>query len=498
MKTLADIRKNAKISDLWYFGILGAILVTSLGFASYSQCNYRELLVGAVVIVGLLGLLGIKMWTSVSIHRFAVIFILVIGTLSLVIQPILNVPDETTHLARAEMVSRGGLVVDKSVTEYDIIHSVQDLQQNAKKTYFASSLKGEGIDYTMTKTGHVAASNATIMYIPQAAGIIIAKVLQLDAIWMLWLARFMNLVMYAFGIGLALKIAPKAKMALFFVATLPMCMQQAGSCSPDAFVNLVGVLLVAYFIRLYCEEEGNITWKKLLLFMGLAAFVAISKITNIFMAGLVFLIPKNKFKNEKQSFLIKMALVLGVIFCGAAYYLYTTTFPSGQEHMAYLEGSNVSSGGQINYILTNFVEWVRHFGTSLIYNSESYMMSLSTFGWLEYRNGIIPIVSMILFGRLCSRDQGINTKRIQKSLIFLMMLAIYAGTCFAMYIAWTPVGSSGIAGIQGRYFIPMIALSTLLFVPTNETEERKATPGDWIAILSISGIMLIDTLAKYY
>jgi len=498
MKIIADIRKNAKISDCWYLGILAIVLVVSLGFASGSQMNYREVILGSATIIALLGLLGIKMWTEMEIHRFAIMFVLIIGTLSLLIQPILNVPDETTHLARAEMVSRGELIVDSKVTEYDIIQSVRDLQSNVKKTYFGSDMKGEKIDFTLIKTGHVGASNASIMYIPQAIGILIAKVLHLDAIWMLWLARFMNLVMYAFGVGLALKIAPKAKMALFFVATLPMCLQQAASCSPDAFVNLVGIMLVAYFLHLYCGEDGNVSWKKLLIFLMLAAFVAISKITNIFAAGLILLMPKNKFKNTKRVFWFKALIIFGAVLSGGLYYIYTTGFPSAQEHLAYLESANVSAGGQIKYILTHFIQWLRHFGTALIYNSEAYMMSLSTFGWLEYRNGIIPIAGMIMFGRICAREQGISTNRIQKCLLFLILLAIYAGTCMAMYLAWTPVGATWISGIQGRYFIPMIALSTLLFVPANTTEERKPTYGDWIAILAISGVMLIDTAAKYY
>ena len=95
--------------------------------------------------------------------------------LSIAIQPILNIPDEVAHFARAEFVSRGNMIVDSEQRDYDTIQSVLDLRSNVKVPYISSTVKGEKIDYTTAKIGHIAAANASFLYFPQAIGILIAK-----------------------------------------------------------------------------------------------------------------------------------------------------------------------------------------------------------------------------------------------------------------------------------------------------------------------------------
>ncbi|WP_455043051.1 DUF2142 domain-containing protein, partial [Leptotrichia buccalis] len=41
-------------------------------------------------------------------------------------------------------------------------------------------------------------------------------------------------------------------------------------------------------------------------------------------------------------------------------------------------------------------------------------------------------------------------------IMLLVLLGIYIGISTALFVAWTPIGSEYIRGIQGRYFIPII------------------------------------------
>lgn len=498
MKIIDDIKRTAKASDIWFFCVLFFVALGVFCFSPGLEITHSEIIICSVILIATLVLLGIKTWTNIELHQFATLFLLVVGLLFAIIQPILNAPDETVHFARAEYVSRGHLIVDANVDEYDIIQSVQELRLNAKNTYLRSSLRGKDIDYTLTKTGHVAASNVTFLYFPQAIGIIIAKVLQLDAIWMLWLARIMNLICYALGVGLALKIAPKLKMGLFFVSVLPMSIQQAASCSPDAFVNMSAILLIAFFLYLFCAEEAVITWKYIIIYMVLCILVTLSKMTNVFMAGLILLIPKNRFKSIKSAAPSKILAILCSVFCAGVYYWYIMRFPSSQEHLVYMQETNVNSGEQINYIITNFLEWFRHFGGALVNNFETYIMTLSEFGWFEYGIPLMPIVTIALFVKICIQGQEIQINRINKTLLFLMVIGIYVSTCLAMYLSWTPVGSVKIVGVQGRYFIPMLGLSILLFMPTETVSVTKHRMGDMVTIIGMNIALLIATAIRYY
>ena len=336
------------------------------------------------------------------------------------------------------------------------------------------------------------------MYFPQAIGILIAKVLQLDAIWMLWLARIMNLICYALGVGLALKIAPKLKMSLFFVSALPMSVHQAASCSPDAFVNMSAILLIAFFLYLYCSEQDIIMRKHLNIYLVLCILVTLSKMTNVFMAGLILLIPNNRFWSDKKAVFSKFFVILCSISCAVIYYWYISRFPSGQEHLIYLKESNVDSVEQIKYIIMNFPQWLCDFGISLIRGLYNHTRSLSTFGWLEYSIPFMSIITVTMFVKICVCEREIQINRINKVLIFLMVLGIYASTCLAMYLSWTPVGSSSIVGVQGRYFIPMLGLSVLLFMPTQSVMVRKKNIGDIMVIIGMNSALALTTAIKYY
>jgi uncharacterized membrane protein len=48
------------------------------------------------------------------------------------------------------------------------------------------------------------------------------------------------------------------------------------------------------------------------------------------------------------------------------------------------------------------------------------------------------------------------------------LVAVFAALCAlcdAAYLAWTPVGSPGIAGLQGRYLLPLLA-ALAVFIPS--------------------------------
>lgn len=491
--------KQKRISDLWYFCILGAILAVMFVFGQELEWNYREFIIGFVIVIGLFTVLGIELWKNIELYKFAFLFIIVVGSLSLLIQPILNLPDENVHFARAELVSRGKIIMDTKQVEYETIQSVLDLKDNVRKSYVSSSVKGKEIDYSAIKVEHVAASNNSFLYFPQAIGILIAKSLHLDVIWMLWLARFMNLLCYAFIIGYAVKITPKLQFPLFFLAVFPMCIQQAASCNPDAIINSSAILLVAYFLYLYESAEETITWKQMGIYLGLSIIVTLSKITNIFMAGLILLVPLGKYSHKKSAVFMKCMVIGSVIGIGGAYYFYTTLFSANSDSLQYTQENYVNSSEQIYYILTNFKEWFRNFGFALIWNAESYIMHLGRFGWMDYGNPLIPMFTMTMFGKICVQEQGVRINRGNKVLISMMILGIYCAVCLALYLAWTPVGSDTILGVQGRYFIPMCALVILLFASSEKDMSIGRTyTGDMIAMLGMNGAMLIATALRYY
>ena len=477
--------------------ILVALLIMAGTFMREANFNSRTLMYSIFVIVIINAILIVYICSKIEFYAFSFICVMFLGLLSLFIQPILNIPDEATHYARAEMISRGVFFVNPQEQTHETIQATYDLMDNSQKTYSVSTIQEMDINEDSATIEHVASANLSITYIPQALGIFIAKVLNLKLIWSMWLGRILNLLCYSLMIGLGIKLAGNCKFALFFVAALPMSIQQAASLSPDAIINGGIFLLIGYFIHLYTKDY--ISWKNIVIFSFLGLLVTFSKVTNVFFGGLILLLPIEKYWNKRKSMLVKISIILIFILCGGLFYIYTTQFPIPDVQKAYFDAAGVNSTEQIQYILTHTWEWIRNFGSSLVENCSLYVSMINNYGWLTYGYSISTIVMLVMFGKICFQQEGIDLPCLSKILLTLMVIGNYCFTCLALYITWTPVGSADIAGVQGRYFIPVIAVLTLLLSGKKQfTKGKESHKNDMIVILAMVGAMLIKTITYYY
>lgn len=315
------------------------VLIVVLSIVRFSAGDYKnvkaEVIIWSVIVLCAVVLLVLYDVFDLEFYQFAFLCIIVMGILSLLIQPILNIPDEEAHFARAELVSRGQMIINRSWQEFQSIQATRDLRDYHEEAIIYTALKGMKIDRTPYFVNHVAAANATFLYIPQAIGMVIAKILNLNVIWLLWLGRFTNLLMYSLVIGLAVKITPCLKFPLFFVASLPMSIQQAASMSPDAMINSLSILLIAVFLNLYTREDRDISYKEILVFFVIGILLVTAKVTNICICGLFLLLPLQKTYGKNKAIMLKTGVVAGFVMIGAVYYYYTTTFASNLAFETY-------------------------------------------------------------------------------------------------------------------------------------------------------------------
>ena len=487
--------------DLKQIGIcsIAFIFLMCIIFFSEKSIGFgksQSIIFVTVVLLLLFGF-GIYCFAKVEFAKWTFIFLLIAGTLSLLIQPILNIPDEGAHLARAEYVSEGKLLVDVKDTEFEVIQSVADLQKYIKVPYTKTELKGKAINYEKAMVKHIAAGNFVVLYFPQAIGILIAKFFNLHVIWMLWLGRFVNLLVYCIIVSVAISLATRWKMMLFFMASLPMSIQQAASFSPDALINAVCILYIGLFIHLYCKEKKTVTKGEMAILIALSILIPIFKVSNILIVGLVLLLPMDNI-TSKKSVLIKIFIIFIACIAAVGYYWHTTQFAPNMEQSGYLKSVGADSAGQIQYILTNIGVWIKYFISSLINQFEGIIGSLNNFGWLSYQYSILNMVSIFMFSKICFQEKGIGLNKIGKLLILLMGIGTYTITCLALYISWTPVGSTEIVGMQGRYLIPMLTLISMMFSGEKNKNENKNNTIDVTVICSMLGAMFIITATQYY
>ena len=494
-KIYLEENKYVKINAI--IGSVSFWVLMFIVFWSYKQPKNEknQIIISIVVVITLTILLILFSFIKIKFHRWVFVFLIFAGILSLFIQPVLNIPDEAAHFARAEMISEGHIIVGQKDKEFPSIQSVNDLQHFGKTAFTKTDLKNKKINYTPTTVKHVAATNLSFLYLPQTMGILLAKVLHMDAIWLLWFGRIMNLLCYGIIVASAVKIAPKWKFVLFFMASLPMSIQQAASFSPDAIINGLSILTIGYFIYLY--DKKTITIKEYCIFEILCILIPLAKITNIFIAGLNLLLPMENVEKKKRL-LIKWGALAVVIIVGGGYYLYTTKFSVNREQYAYLKAMHVNSTKQMEYILKHTSKWGRAFVLCLINQFSNTLGMLSSFGWLDYGYPIIGVIGTVGFAKVCFQEESIELKKMDRFLISLMGVGIYTFSCLALYLSWTTVKSKEISGMQGRYLIPMILLLSML----GGIGDSKKNKENYVVDITISvvmiGMMLIVTAIRYY
>ncbi len=122
--------------------------------------------------------------------------------ISLFLSPIYDISDESEHFVRSEIISTGQLstsyVPIPNITEYgyETINSVIIFFNNAGTNIFNTYVDDEKIDYTPTYFNSAFAQNPFYAYLAQGLRIFLAKYLDLNAIWMLWLGRILIFFTY--------------------------------------------------------------------------------------------------------------------------------------------------------------------------------------------------------------------------------------------------------------------------------------------------------------
>ena len=447
-----------------------------------------------------------------SWHNLAFLIIVLFGGINCFIMPILNSPDEQAHFARAEMTSRGNFILEpeKGMEDFTVIQTVDDFLTAPRKTKLETDIDDLPINYQQVPSEWMASNNPFFGYLPQAIGINIAKTLSLNAIWLLWLGRFINLLFFAWVVRFAIKIIPVFKIQLFLVACLPMSVFQGSSMSIDVMINGLAFLAFAYFIKLNSQPEKTIVIRDIACYFIVCVLLSVAKVTCAPLIVLIAFIPIKKFKSNKNYFLALCTIffvgVIALVWFGYTLVLNSETnaLVSQGTMNSYALENNVNAIEQLRFVVQHPLQIVRVLGKAL-FDVTALNQSLFTFGWLSYSVPGIDSLFLMLFGASIILYPN-NVKIAKKTRIgaILTCLFVFIATELALYISWTPVGSGSILGVQGRYYIPILCLFAVALGCNNEgLYLNKQNNFSFDILIKLSSVtflafMLLQTIFIYY
>lgn len=423
---------------------------------------------------------------------------LVFGLIFVFLLPPLVAPDEWNHFRRALLTSEGALrtetfyppgsrtkVVGGTMPEHFLLAEqllrlgLPYTEQNIRKVpmfsgYFTDDFLSQRrfsgnviLSFFKQQTassgkvyGSIFPTTAVYfphLYLPQAAGIALGRLMRLPVIASLYAGRVFNLLAWLCLVYCAIKLTPVFKWLLLLLALTPTSLLQSSSLSADALTNGLSILLIAVFLH-YAYD--NLKGKAMpALIVGLSALVAVSKLYLQFIF-LHLLVPVERIGSRKKYWLFLLLLVITtavavLLWRDNAKDLYVNVLPY------------VSPPDQVRYILHNPGNYLAVLWNTLLRDVGSIITAFV--GKLGHYDHFLPgwfiavhVLILLLVASLDSKREVViplSQKIVLSAVFILSCLWVFT----SQYLAWTNVGAPVIEGVQGRYFIPVAPLFLLLF-----------------------------------
>lgn len=485
----------SSILDRWVYAIIGGGIFLLFLFVFGGTVNKAPVITGFAFFLSMIVLI----FTGRKLHWDALITIISFGLLFSVITPILDTPDETAHLARAMYLIEGKFTVSNLDSQLLISEDYDLLHDQQQKTIIENDLNIHDSNVQKVESDGLKATNAYsfISYIPQAAGIGFGRLVDFSVLWSFYLGRMTNLLVYAVLICFAIKITPLFKNYFFVVGTIPMGVYIAASYNQDAFGIGVIFITIAFFLHLLNKEEHTIRIRDVVVYTAMCMLITLTKFPFVLLILLLVFIPSEQFEKKCTHKLIFLLILIT-----AAFSLVWMKTYSSIPHPFLPEGVNMKE--QIKFLISTPIENFQLFMRNLLEGITNYLM-LFNFGWLSYSSNGVGFLYLFFLGSISIFFPKEILQRSRTRLgSFIIMIGIYTAIELSMYLTWTPVGSTIINGVQGRYFIgflPLIPLALNIgpgFDQINKIQKKQYDVITTIVPIYFIIVSLAFTLGQYY
>lgn len=389
---------------------------------------------------------------------------LVLGLLFAILLPPGQSPDEITHFRRVYGISEGILIPDEAVNSAGAIGSwmpkntngIEKLQSSKHGSY---TIVVEEItkanDELVGQAYTSAALYNPICYIPQVLAALIGKIFGMSVMGMAFLMTIFNFALWVVLIYYAIKVIPKFKSIVAFIALLPITLQEATSISPDAITIGLSVFMVAYILYLAYGDVKKLETKHYVILSLCALVIGFCKIVYLPLILLMIVIPKKKFVTTKRKW-----VYLGVLFGVVAILNLIWLVISSRYLVEYREG--VNSSGQLMGILSNPFKYLMVMFNTVNVSGQVWIENMlgMTFGSFTFNLPSLFFLIAFVFTVLlfAQRDDTLQLGKYDKWVFAGVFLIIFVLILTSLYLQWTPQGSNVVEGIQGRYFLPILVL----------------------------------------
>lgn len=477
-------------------------IVIDLRTVRQEKSNYKYIIIAAAITAFLAAMAVVIKFIDFNIQGLTAITLSFFCMVCLFIFPPFTVPDEKTHYLSAYHISNlqmldfsdkeNGLVMRECDYEY--------MESSSNSLYGQWYVTEKGFDKFLAEnvqtvtTDYDYMTNKAVPYFFSGLGITAARILGIGSYWTFQLSRLFNAAMCIVLLYFAIKIIPYGKCALAAISLIPMYLHIMASCSYDCFTFGGVTLLFAYIVSLMCTDK-KIGWRQLLILTAMIVLVIPQKVVYIGVAAILLLIPKDKFKKPKWHFFFKCCL-------GGIAVISILLFQVGNASKVVSDvvTNSETAGFSIGYVLNNPVRMVKMLFETVLGLGDFYLKSfISYFGWFEFEAPwfmAVPYVVVLSFAFMRRKGEPAALGIVQRTYSLALFFIVFLLTELLLLLDHTPMDSTMILGVQGRYFLPALPL-VFLFARNNTIELNKSFDKKLLFLLSaLNGYMFVFCTAK--
>ena len=334
--------------------------------------------------------------------------------------------------------------------------------------------------------------NRVPAYLASAFGVKLAKGLGLSWPSVMLVGRLMNLLMYGVLMATAIKRLPCGKLLMIVIGLFPQNLFLAATFSYDPFITACLSLGFACLMEelLNPQREINMRTQTVMALSFSAGCVVKAVYAPLILTAL--LMPRGKFNKKTSQICYRAFILLLFVLLISSFILPTVVAPSETGDLRGGDTSEVSQigfilGAPLSYALILLRQMISWIPQCFIGPDCTTFMGHIVDGNSAFKGYYQAVFLILTVSVLSDRRSAAKTvlSEGQKLWIFLMAGAACVLIWTSMYVAFTEPGAEEIAGVQGRYFIPLIFPLYLLL-----NQRKKLLPTAMASGIETEGAIL--------
>lgn len=317
-------------------------------------------------------------------------------------------------------------------------------------------------------------------YIPGAIALRVASLFTADADIITLAIRLFSALVYLVVCFFAVKLAKRYQMLFAIAALTPVAIFLSASFSYDMVVNAFVLFSLSLMVSEIVTPNERVKPGRTALMLCTFLFASFPKAVYAPIMLVLLGLPQSKFASRKQQFFYKLSIVM--VFLGIMATFVLPALLSAPSMSGDLRGGNVNPSIQIGIILGTPFEYAALLIQNVVAQFSSIMMNMtSAFAFVGNTSVTCAYLFIALFiitalTDVAKKDKSITGFHWTHRVWFLLIIIATVSLVFtSMFIAFTEIGQTWIAGVQPRYFIPLLPMAMLIICPNKLPFLKKHT-----------------------